>query len=822
MSADEAEPQTTADGPSAGQEGQTADIELGVYKNPELIESVVVFDPIGGANQRFLDTMSVAFYGMNSSIKIQTAATPAWGAGQVRLLGQTFADGNYGGTYETKTVCREISNPGGSAKMDVRSATNPINFRFDGVPMILPRESYFEISLQAIYLGPNIEGFDIDSWSRDDWFKAFGWSRTSSSLIQLVSAVDISATSFQVPDIITQNFLEAVCTKDTEISNREGQVYFNSFITPSGWMSKSTKSRITHIDEVVDIPNYEDLNPDIICGTASGVASGNFTTEDASKQLGMLKTGTIFNFVFRIPLAMVSPVFKVDVLPLFLTNSTNINIQLQVQNPNVGFPFHNPLGGCNDGTTYLDLGTPLVQADLAIKAAGIGSDSEVKVIAPLSGLDSNGNYHGGNGVWTPTLSSNSLFPIPGGIGSGIPWNAQNTVGGLIDADPQEAGATNKQLNKYYSSSVYAKVIQMFTPEIGDEGQLNFMYWLPEFTMKAYIKTYASPYNNPLVQRYLRPYMVGPEGAAQFFRSAFLSYNFNAMTYTVPANSSIPFNFNISQTLVNVPMAFLMFSEISLTSNVRDNTVVPGAQVGYQPTSTTELEGGAEGSSSVYARIPAMHPVIPSDETKYSAFYSTAAFDNTTATAGLESATVPLGTSGGNGFLTSTTANPHASCLVFKPNPIATNSRSSAYKEVKYGLLDVFYRSQFLISHDLKIDHVQVSIGPSGWNLYQRPLDEKAMNEITLNTLTRYDTEMIWRDRLCHPQRFHMGDAFAAFDLSHDMYRGLFIDADNMLNITGMLRNTTANPKTVYIQCILPYMDHFIINLQDSTVTKSQL
>lgn len=364
--------------------------------------------------------------------------------------------------------------------------------------------------------------------------------------------------------------------------------------------------------------------------------------------------------------------------------------------------------------------------------------------------------------------------------------------------------------------------------INSLGVLSYLYWKPEFTIRAFVKTYASPYNNPLVNRYLRPYMVGPEGAATFFRSAFLSYNFNAMTYVVPGNSSIPFNFNISQTLINVPMAYLLFSEISYSVSKATSKVVPAA-IEFQQDSgvmSAPTNGGDQGETYDIPNETICLKTRPLDSNTSanagnSVFLSSPYYG--VATGSLQSAITIFNPTN---FFRSEQSARVAGVLAADFDATGYGATLSEMKTksetVNYGLLDVFHRSQYLITDELEIHNVQVSIGPSGWNLYQRPLDMKAMNEITLNTLTRYDSELVWKDRVCDARRWYRGDAFACFDLSHDMYRGLFIDADNMLNITGTLTNHSSASKTVYIQCILPYMDHFVINLQDSTVTKSQL
>lgn len=834
MSAEDGAGAAGAGGPSAGQEGQAAQVELGVYKNPELIESVVVFDPIGGANQKFLDTMQLAAFGMTGEgdpFRFGQNSQP-WQSGGVVLAGQTYTAGSansYSSSYTKIEVCREIDNPGGLSKMDVRTATNPINFRFDGVPIILPRESYIEVTLKALYLGPPFRYRDTDRLSPLDWLGAHGWSRTSSSLIQLVSAVDVSATSFQSPDMITQNFLEAVSTKDTEIELREGQVYFNSYVTSEGTLPEYVKSKVTRIDIAEDDNRYGTSLTESRQLMDTDVADCIFYETPDFPSTGEMWTGQSFDVVFRIPLSQISPVFKVDVLPLFLTNSTNINIQLQVQNPNVGFPFHNPFAGNPDTTTYLDtsaVSSKVLPCLTAANLAGTDENGGTKVLTWLEGTTIGDNDSGRN------LSHGAIWPfgydapsVIQGIGR-IP-GATASIVKEVGTDPFSLLTTARTTSLSLAQMSY---LNSYTKLVNSAGSLAYMYWSPSFTIKAYIKTYASPYNNPLVNRYLRPYMVGPEGAATFFRSAFLSYNFNAMTYTVPPKSSIPFNFNISQTLINVPMAYLLFSEISIDSSLPTNYTEPMTQYLVRSINEIPIEKDSSGASvpvetvgvpreqlclGVYASANSTEMSQASSRSPYSGYTDGQAKQVYTYT-------ISQGDpSDITGHFLGYPDSPALGCLGYVLDYSGANPKYKT-RTYKYGLLDTFYRSQYLIDEELDINNVQVSIGPSGWNLYQRPLDMKAMNEITLNTLTRYDSELVWKERVTNPRRWYRGDAFACFDLSHDMYRGLFIDADNMLNITGTLTNKSSQSKTVYIQCILPYMDHFVINLQDSTVTKSQL
>lgn len=775
--------------------GAPQQVNLGVYKNPELIESVVVFDPIGGAQQKFLDVINITMGGMFTYQNDRFAISQAGGItdGEFKLAGQTVENL---GSYNKYPVCREVSTSGGEVRMDVRTATNPIQFRFDGIPLVLPRESYIEVTLNLVYYGADITiTFDQMKDQLDGLFSR-GWARTASGLIQLVQAVDVSATSFQSTDMTTQNFLEAVQTKDAEIELRP-DYYFNSYVTGANGLSNALRQRETLVYSPAEHLDF----PGVFDGIQQRLGPAVYTTPAFAG--GLIRFGDQFPVTFRIPLAAISPVFKTDCLPLFMTNSTNINIQFQVQNPNVPFPLHNPMNGNFDQTSYIDKTDAIWGQIPAISQSGFLQSQDEAVLTAVSPMWFDGLTPAertaklvANKKGTDIASFQVLYPVNGAI-DGVPLADMYAGTGIyhnIDAGgaaPTWGIAGNKAVQGVQPGGGIG-VVSFGNAGIGHYdsktvkpiGQLNYLYWAPEFTVKAYIKTYAAAYGNPLVSRYLRPYLVGPEGQPSFFRSAFLSYNFSSMTYTVPANSTIPFNFNISQTLLNVPAAFLLFSEISYSMS-------------YDTNRTMLVRSGMDADGDVYPTVyytqGAEFPGL--DET------GGMTVANGTAIAG-----VPW-----NSVAPSVTSRPPEDGF----SPIKQNTYS-------YGLMDVLHRSQYFISHSLEIRAVQVSIGPSGWNLYQRPLDMKALNEVTLNTLTRYDSEMVWKERVANPQRFHLGDAWACFDLSHDEFRGLFIDADNMLNITGELRNTSGEAKTVYVQLILPYVDHFVINLADSTVTKSQV
>lgn len=754
------------------QEGPSTEAPpLGIYKNPELIESVVVFDPIGGSSQKFQDVSHVYIAGMTTAVESVTDIDWSISGKSPKLL-----DDN--GSPICFEVCRSADNPGGLAARDLRgSSTNPIQFRFDGIPMVLPRESYIEVTLNLLYLGPSCAIFRNELNTSLEGLKSHGWARTASGLIQLVQAVDVSATSFQSPDMTTQNFLEALQTKDAELVLRP-DYFFNSFITGGFLLPKDLKSSVTEVTTFNRAPGTSFQDP---------VSSAYDPLPGSLEEYVTVYGGMKIPVTFRIPLAAISPVFKTDVLPLYMTNSTSINIQFQVQNPTIPFPLYSPMAGEPDSTTKL--------AKLAWKSSGsFATNYGAQLDAANSEILAFGSTRGTN--------QTSIHPLD----YQCYWNGRLLRVNLLDGGLMLYGAPST----YAGGSMYAmpQVQSRFTPTVGplapgqelwkgryyafdskiitSDGRLNYLFWDSAFSIKAYIKTYASVYQNPLAERYLRPYMVGgPDGQNSFFRTSFLSYNFNSSTVTVPANGSINFAFNISQTLLNVPMAFLMFSEIS-----------------YEGTT----------SSTAYVAPVEMNITLP----------------DTVSASNVKVFRLDDGARPGPVYTAAVTTPSAAPAIIANLNAVlpAINAAEDAdydnHTSIRYGLLDVLHRSQYFISSDLDVRGVQVQIGPSGWNLYQRPLDIPAMNAITLNTLTRYDSEMCWSERVKHPQRFHLGDAFACFDLSHDLFRGLFIDSDNMLNITGMLYNSSNSPKTIYLQCILPYIDHFVISLSDATVSKSQL
>lgn len=749
---------------------------LGIYKNPELIESVVVFDPIGGANLTFLDKTELYFAGNDYRVAYTPTNPPAGrvsGDWSVDGGGPTLAQTTSGSPYKVD-VCREVTNPGGLSARDLQgAATNPIQFRFDGIPMVLPRESYIEVTLNMLYLGPDIAVTRAALGRELQGLKSNGWARTASGLIQLVQAVDVSATSFQSPDMTTQNFLEAVQTKDTEIALRP-DYYFNSFITGGTSLPKDLA------DSVTLVTTFESAFTDLTLNPNSGATAE--IPEDDYIELHALMS---FPVTMRIPLAALSAVFKTDVLPLYMTNSTSINIQFQVQNPNVGFPLHNPMSGNADGTgklaKYAWTKAPGSATYLSKTYGNIFSAQNTEILTWASA--------GGSATTTVGSVNWDFQRNPDGTqGMEGPTRVTKLDGAIYKKD-DTLGANRSIYSRATIPSSYAAgnipeangwngtFTTVETPIISPQGFLNYVFWDTKFTIKAFIKTYASVYQNPLAERYLRPYMVGgPDGGASFFRSSFLSYSFNSQTVVVPPNGSINFAFNISQTLLNVPMAYVMFSEISYESEMPNTYMAP---VGVSWASN------AEGQFSVDRTITPGPVVVTtgSGDTAVTRLQALNALDYARSDEDQD-------------YVNHTT--------------------------IRYGLLDVFHRSQYYISPFIDIKGVQVQIGPSGWNLYQRPLDIKAMNEITINTLSRYDSEMAWSERLKHQQRFHLGDAFACFDLSHDLFRGLFIDSDNMLNITGMLFNSSAQSRTIYMQCVLPYIDHFVISLADATVSKSQL
>lgn len=788
---------------------QATQVSYGVYKNPELIESVVVFDPIGGAQQRFLDTINVTAAGMRDITgtapveegggRFATQAQPAGpitGPGSFYLAGQTDAALS---TYWKQPVCREVAAPGGQVRMDVRTATNPIQFRFDGIPLVLPRESYIEVTLTLVYYGPSFQWTFDQLHDQINGLISRGWARTASGLIQLIQAVDVSATSFQSPDMTTQNFLEAVQTKDAEIELRP-DYYFNSYIAGSGGIPRSFRDKETVVFEPEEWADDEPHGLPIDSGYNAANSGNQYVG-------GTIRTGKKFPVTVRIPLAAISPVFKTDCLPLFMTNSTNINIQFQVQNPNVPFPLHNPMNGNYDGTTYLKKDDQIVAQIPTLSGSGVlTSTDKIMVfdigpkwwehmtpdeIASFQSILSHRWTTTGKDLEANDPPSARVGLCPGAVDA---QNIRDLYKGTLISFYQNGMSANLSVtggenfaDGFGSGWLIAPNTKSFTSKtVKPIGGMNYLFWAPEFSIKAYIKTYAAAYGNPLVSRYLRPYLVGPEKQPSFFRSAFLSYNFNAMTYTVPAGSTIPFNFNISQTLLNVPMAFIMFSEISYSLTRYSNEVIP---------SSSKIYGGGYVGECLFGT--------------QNGYFG--------------------GENDANGFMSDELdVNPAqlwnslAPAVTRPANDAGVGHPAVLTETYYYGLMDVLHRSQYFISRELQISGVQCSIGPSGWNLYQRPLDVRAMNAVTLNTLTRYDSEMVWKQRVANPQRFYMGDAWAAFDLSHDEFRGLFIDADNMLNVTGNLTNTSTEAKTVYIQLILPYVDHFVINLADSTVTKSQV
>jgi len=775
---------------------------LGVYKNPELIESVVVFDPIGGSHLKFLDTTKIYFAGIHPNAGPITAQNWATAGKGPFLLG---------GTQEPlrTTVCREISNPGGMSSRDLSgAATNPIQFRFDGIPMVLPRESYIEVTLGLVYLGPEVTIAKNKFKESLEGLKSYGWARTASGLIQLVQAVDVSATSFQSPDMTTQNFLEAVQTKDAELVLRP-DYYFNSYITGGYAMPEALKDEVTLVTTFVT-DDYTYTYP-----YGSKANDGRTVGPSPAVEYVKLETGKVWPVTFRIPLAALSPVFKTDVLPLYMTNSTSINIQFQVQNPNIPFPLHNALSGIVDQTGKLAKDAWIAsQGMLTIGSQQCFADtnSEILAYADTKGMP----VWKDNRPWQFKIGNDTVLKFDGCFGSSVVGDGAgddglgatqiksiyNPISAYISANPLAPQPPAE------ASEWMGNVTKVETPVVSDQGYLNYIFWDQDFTVKAYIKTYASVYNNPLAERYLRPYLVGGDaGSASFFRSSFLSYNFNSTTITIPPGSTTNFSFNISQTLLNVPMAFLMFSEISYSIEHGSNYLKP-----WEVTATGPEMTKADGINA-YTLHYTM-PGLGGDPLIAGAWkIATKVPDGQGAVASLYGA--GTGANNQNTFAVHTVFN----SVMFEDR---NGLEYSKHGYTKYGLLDVFHRSQYYISPNLDVYNVQVAIGPSGWNLYQRPLDIAAMNEVTLNTLTRYDPEMCWSARLRHPNRFRLGDAFACFDLSHDLYRGLFIDSDNMLNITGLLANHGTEPITVYIQCILPYVDHFIISMADSTVSKSQL
>lgn len=790
--------------PAAPDAGAPQGPNLAIYKSPELIESVVVFDPIGGRNLRFLDTMKIGAIGGTRPAMYTNdeAADFSKYAGWMPQGGFSAEDGSAHLVTDQKVieVCADISNQGGTTTRNLSAAaTTPIQFRFDGIPLVLPRESYFEITLEFVYVGPS---FNIGQSGARNFImgllKSQGWARTASGLIQLVQAVDISATSFQTPDMTTQTFLEAVQTKDVEIDLRP-DFYFNSY---ASFQKLTTEQKLKCTTVVSYINRFG--NPKVI-STQNEMMDfyGPDTAAVHVEPFSMPVT-------FRIPFAAISPVFKTNVLPLFMTNSTSINIQCQLQNPNIPFPLHSVMGDNPDMTPFIRTRDGLNTSKLGTEIGGQIGNAQLtlpsyeqqnqidRFLAVISRAENARDWYPDSlyDTWgfTPTKVSyqgqgnpsvdrpGGLWPLPasGFIQPGPTYRSEYGTQQLLSQTYM--AVTGNPYDATAPAMAFIDYSQQATGPISPLGELQYCFWGAEFTMKAFVKTYASALNNPLVARYLRPYLVGPEGQPAFFRSAYLSYNFNAQTYTIPPGSSVPFNFNISQTLINVPMAFLMFAEIN----------------GEKPYVTSQIAGACTMPES--GGNPSLAPsVLKADgsELEVGKTYDTDAVTDDTV----------------NTFIVG----------AGKPTVVGATTPTWNYLTEKYGLLDVFHRSHYVIQSDLDIHTVQVSIGPSGWNLYQRPLDMTAMNEITLNTLTRYDPEMVWKERVYSQTRFYTGDAWACFDLSHDEYRGLFIDSDNMLNITGMFTNkNTTNSKIVYVQLVLPYIDHFIINTQDSTVTKSQL
>lgn len=146
------------------------------------------------------------------------------------------------------------------------------------------------------------------------------------------------------------------------------------------------------------------------------------------------------------------------------------------------------------------------------------------------------------------------------------------------------------------------------------------------------------------------------------------------------------------------------------------------------------------------------------------------------------------------------------------------------------------KGHYVLDEDFLVSNFQVGLGSSQTPLFSVPLQNVQLQQMTVDHFQKYGKNRMVGRVLQNRARMSQGDAFYVIDFTHARNSGFFVDADNMVSITGEITwkapvhegNTAGQflswkEKQISVICVVFYTNYFTVLLdQGGSVIISQV
>ena len=147
------------------------------------------------------------------------------------------------------------------------------------------------------------------------------------------------------------------------------------------------------------------------------------------------------------------------------------------------------------------------------------------------------------------------------------------------------------------------------------------------------------------------------------------------------------------------------------------------------------------------------------------------------------------------------------------------------------------RGFYVLDPQFQVKRLQVALGSSQTPLYSVPLDREQLQRETIDFFQKYGKDKMVGKVMENKMRLSQGDAFYVFDFTHARGNGFFVDADNMVHVSGAIEwvapKLTADPEytslmsnnnvSISIICVIFYTNYFQVLLNEGgSVTVPQV